>query len=144
MKQTVEEAAREAIYKHYNCNGEYPCGERNYCIYCNGHNAAFDCRECGADEFKEEFIAGTEWKAKQSPWISVEERLPIKNNKVLTLNKMKRSGEYFIQENSYEKIINVWKTNSVAHYETIAWMPIPSFDEILEMNKDVLQRMKEK
>lgn len=26
----------------------------------------------------------------------------------------------------------------------IAWLPIPTFDQILEANKDVLQRMKEK
>ena len=56
MKQTVEEAARDAIHAHYKCNGEYPCGERDYCEHCNGHNTAFDCCECGADEFKEGFI----------------------------------------------------------------------------------------
>lgn len=61
MKQTVEEAAREAIHKHYNCNGTYPCSEREYCEHCNGHNTAFDCCECGADEFKEGFIAGANW-----------------------------------------------------------------------------------
>lgn len=43
MKQTVEEAARDAIHAHYKCNGEYPCGERDYCEHCNGHNTAFDC-----------------------------------------------------------------------------------------------------
>ena len=58
MKQTVEEAVKEAIHKHYNCNGTYPCSEREYCVHCNGHNTAFDCCECGADEFKEGFIAG--------------------------------------------------------------------------------------
>ena len=67
MKQTLEEAAREKIHAHYNCNGEYPCGERDYCEHCNGHNTAFDCCECGADEFKEGFISGAEWQAKQSP-----------------------------------------------------------------------------
>lgn len=29
-------------------------------------------------------------------------------------------------------------------WEPIAWMPIPSFDEIIEANKDVLKRIKEK
>ena len=28
--------------------------------------------------------------------------------------------------------------------DVIAWMPIPSFDEILEANKDVLERLKDK
>ena len=64
MKQTVEEAAKEAIHKHYNCNGAFPCSEREYCEHCNGHNSAFDCCECGADEFAEGFIAGAEWAMK--------------------------------------------------------------------------------
>ena len=83
MKQTVEEAARDAIHAHYKCNGEYPCGERDYCEHCNGHNTAFDCCECGADEFKEGFISGAEWQSKQSPWISVKERLPKELESVL-------------------------------------------------------------
>lgn len=83
MKQTVEEAARDAIHAHYKCNGEYPCGERDYCEHCNGHNTAFDCCECGADEFKEGFISGAEWQSKQSPWISVKERLPEELESVL-------------------------------------------------------------
>lgn len=45
MKQTLEEATKEAIHAHYNCNGKYPCGERNYCQHCNGHNTAYDCCE---------------------------------------------------------------------------------------------------
>ena len=28
--------------------------------------------------------------------------------------------------------------------DVVAWFPIPSFDEILEANKDVLERIKEK
>lgn len=87
MKQTVEEAARDAIHAHYKCNGEYPCGERDYCEHCNGHNTAFDCCECGADEFKEGFISGAEWQSKQSPWISVKERLPEPNKEVLLYDK---------------------------------------------------------
>lgn len=30
------------------------------------------------------------------------------------------------------------------YYDTVAWMPIPSFDDILEANRDVLERIKEK
>ena len=29
-------------------------------------------------------------------------------------------------------------------YDVVGWMPIPSFDEILEANRDVLERIKEK
>lgn len=138
MKQTLEEAAKEAIHAHYNCNGKYPCGERNYCEHCNGHNTAHDYCECGADEFKEGFIACAEWHAKQSPWISVEERLPDYEGKVLVLYEYE--GEMQIQELFYigEKIMVFGSS------EVLAWMPIPSFDEILEANRDVLERIKEK
>ena len=138
MKQTLEEAAKEAIHAHYNCNGKYPCGERNYCEHCNGHNTAHDCCECGADEFKEGFIAGAEWHAKQSLWINVEERLPDYEGKVLVLYEYE--GEMQIQELFYigEKIMVFGSS------EVLAWMPIPSFDEILEANRDVLERIKEK
>lgn len=75
MKQTIKEAAREAIHKHYNCNGTYPCSEREYCEHCNGHNTAFDCCECGADEFKEGFIAGANWRI-NSVWHKTKDELP--------------------------------------------------------------------
>lgn len=138
MKQTLEEAAREAIHAHYNCNGKYPCEERDYCEHCNGHNTAFDCCECGADEFKEGFIAGAEWHAKQSLWINVKERLPEYEGKVLVLYEYE--GEMQIQELFYigEKRM-VFGSNKI-----LAWMPIPSFNEILEANRDVLERIKEK
>ena len=143
MKQTVEEAARDAIHAHYKCNGEYPCGERDYCEHCNGHNTAFDCCECGADEFKEGFISGAEWQSKQSPWISVNERLP------------EESGYYFITDGAVvEKVYFFKKWNKFAEIEEYphlfydegvikAWFPIPSFDEILEANRDVLERIKD-
>jgi hypothetical protein len=144
MKQTVEEAARDAIHAHYKCNGEYPCGERDYCEHCNGHNTAFDCCECGADEFKEGFISGAEWQSKQSPWISVKERLPEAFKLKLILLK---DGQVRIASINFQ-ITCFWydrETNESFDLEdVVAWMPIPSFDEILEANRDVLERIKEK
>lgn len=35
-----------------------------------------------------------------------------------------------------------WAVSLAMHYTRVAWIPIPSFDEILEASKDVLQRMK--
>lgn len=150
MKQTLEEASKEAIHAHYNCNGEYPCGERNYCEHCNGHNTAFDCGECGADEFKEGFIAGAGWHAKQSLWISVKERLPKDFEPKIILLK---DGQIRIALlDSYDsndfKITYFWydreADESFDFEDVVAWMPIPSFDEILEANRDVLERIKEK
>lgn len=140
MKQTVEEAARDAIHAHYKCNGEYPCGERDYCEHCNGHNTAFDCCECGADEFKEGFISGAEWQSKQSPWINVKERLPENNTVVLTRGAY---GFLICQLSS----LGEWETGANVNKERLGithWMPIPSFDEILEANRDVMERIKEK
>lgn len=137
MKQTVEEAARDTIHAHYKCNGEYPCGERDYCEHCNGHNTAFDCCECGADEFKEGFISGSEWQSKQSPWISVNERLPEELESVLV--RTNYEGRY------YYEVAFVMNGKWVCHNsKPIYWMPIPSFNEILEANRDVLERIKEK
>lgn len=127
MKQTVEEAAKEHQNKFETCDGE-----GTLVGFANGmHKQSY-----------ESFIAGAEWQAKQSPWISVEERLPETKDEVLVLNRMKRSDKYFVSENCYTN--GDWAAKSAMYYEEIAWMPIPSFDEILEANKDVLERIKEK
>jgi hypothetical protein len=144
MKQTVEEAARDAIHAHYKCNGEYPCGERDYCEHCNGHNTAFDCCECGADEFKEGFISGAEWQSKQSPWISVKDKAGCDTSDDCIV--MVANGDIF---KAYFSSKNKWMKSNGGYYDeviddVVAWMPIPSFDDILEANKDVLERIKEK
>ena len=59
MKQTVEEAARE--YSNDCRNRQRHC--EPYCIV--------------------DFISGAEWQSKQSPWISVNERLPEELESVL-------------------------------------------------------------
>lgn len=144
MKQTVEEAARDTIHAHYKCNGEYPCGERDYCEHCNGHNTAFDCCECGADEFKEGFISGSEWQSKQSPWISVKEKAGCDTSDDCIV--MVANGDIF---KAYFSSKNKWMKSNRGYYDeviddVVAWMPIPSFDDILEANRDVLERIKEK
>ena len=149
MKQTVKEAAKEAIHKHYNCNGAFPCSEREYCEHCGGNNTAFDCCECGADEFKDGFIAGAEWKAKQSSWISVEERLPEQNELVLcrmVSNGAIVSGYIFIGDKKTPRVATQgsFEFEDWNDYECDMWMSIPSFDDILNANKDVLERIKEK
>lgn len=144
MKQTVEEAARDAIHAHYKCNGEYPCGERDYCEHYNGHNTAFDCCECGADEFKEGFISGAEWQSKQFPWISVKEKAGCDTSDDCIV--MVANGDIF---KAYFSSKNKWMKSNRGYYDeviydVVAWMPIPSFDDILEANRDVLERIKEK
>ena len=93
-------------------------------------------------DVKQAFVSGAEWMEKHFSWISVEERLPESKEKVLVLNRMKHHDKYFVSENIY--INGNWAAKSAMYYEEIAWMPIPSFDEILEANRDVLERIKYK
>lgn len=123
MKQTVEEVAREA---------------------------AEDCYECHYDDslemrlVKEAFIYGAEWQSKQSPWISVKERLPEEGQKVFVLTMCCGVSriliERFYKINAFDKDNRWIFGNSIV----LAWFPIPSFDDILEENRDVLERIKEK
>lgn len=93
------------------------------------------------DNCREDFKAGAEWQAKQSPWININDRLPENKDEVLVLSRMNISGKYFVSSDSYDG--KEWAVNLAMHYTRVAWIPIPSFDEILEASKDVLQRMKE-
>lgn len=119
MKQTLEEAAKEA---------------------------AEDCYEMPYDEklinmklIKEAFKYGAEWQSKQSPWISVKDRLPELGDPVLirlkdgtvrlaVLDTDDNSDAYFWSDNySYE---------TISGWDTTHWMPIPP----LESNGNELKR----
>lgn len=124
MRQTVEEAARE---------------------YWNSwlkSNPNIDKTRIVSLGFA--FKAGAEWQAKQSPWISVEDKAGCDTSDdciVMVLN-----GDIF---RAYFSSENKWMKRNCGYYDeviddVVAWFPIPSFDEILEANKDVLQRIKEK
>ncbi len=132
MKQTLKEAVSEYIEKHVSRN----------------ENASFSAA----------FKAGAEWQKKQrielfvstfgkSPWISVEERYPSfdKDNHK---NYLVRVSTGSIMPSIYYATSPLVLRNrfgiEMDWTKVTHWMPIPSFDEILEMNKDVLQRMKEK
>lgn len=126
MKQTVEEAASENILFNHRTVDRTLSGK--------------DLAKFG----EMNFVQGAEWQSKQSPWISVEERLP------------EESGYYFITDGAVvEKVYFFKKWNKFAElgeYSHLfydegvikAWLPIPSFDEILEANRDVLERIKQK
>ena len=78
-----------------------------------------------------DFISGAQWQSKQSPWISVKDKAGCDIFKAYFSSKnkwMKSNGGY------YDEVID----------DVVAWLPIPSFDDILESNRDVLERIKEK
>lgn len=105
------------------------------------------------------YTKGYEAGTKQSPWISVEKRLPNKGQRVLVgflyyykYDDREAESRKHIDVFTYEN--GIWTTDSDISYlgksvekddiKVICWMPILSFDEILEANRDVLERIKEK
>lgn len=120
MKQTVEEAARR-----------YSNDCRNRQLHCEPY--------CIVD-----FISGAEWQSKQSPWISVKDKAGCDTSSDCIVMVM--NGDIF---KAYFSSKNKWMKSNRGYYDeviddVVAWMPIPSFDEILEANRDVLERIKEK
>ena len=126
---TVEEAASAYLQKILESTDfEVNFEEDNY--DAGSRDAVFDVTERA-------FIAGAEWQSKQSPWISVKERLPEELESVLVGTNYE--GRY------YYEVAFVMNGKWVCHNsKPIYWMPIPSFDDILEANRDVLERIKEK
>lgn len=98
------------------------------------HRAMSQCNFDGND-LRDGFEAG--WD-EASRWTSVEEGLPDKFVEVFAI--IRHLGEIQIHAHMYmgEK---EWE---FGYDKVLAWMPIPSFDEILEANKDVLKRLKDK
>jgi len=152
MKQTVEEAAREHQTHFEICDAEGTISGFINGVYKQSY---------------ESFISGAEWQSKQSPWISVKERLPEKTKYdwVLVIIRDKRDGFIGLPQIGELRSDGFWHTiesddfnteqfrreygttdalGVFLHQEVLAWMPIPSFDDILEANKDVLERIKEK
>lgn len=83
------------------------------------------------------FVNGT----KQSPWISVDKKMPPLGQKVIHMNV--NTGEVNVGQVN-EVGIFVLGYTCVGEVEVTHWMPIPSFEEILEANRDALKQIKEK
>lgn len=120
MKQTVEEAAQSMAYNKMPDWGGLPALAKKY------------------------FIKGADWQAKQSPWISVEDKAGCDTSGDCIVMVM--NGDIF---KAYFSSENKWMKGNGGYYDeviddVVAWFPIPSFEGILEANKDVLERIKEK
>lgn len=115
MKQTLEEAAREYIYKarasfvgitpeeyEEQINPEYP------------YNVGTD------EDFESLFIAGADWQSKQFPWISVEDAIPNKRAKGMCQVKYADGSIEEMAMREVDKWIYPYiKTGYVTH-----WRPI--------------------
>ena len=131
MKQTVKEAARENILFNHRTVDRTLFGK--------------DLAKFG----EMNFVQGAEWQSKQSPWISVKERLPEPNK--LVLCRMVSNGAivsgYIVVSSGRSPYVATdggFEFEDWNGYECDMWMPIPSFDDILEANRDVLERIKDK
>ena len=85
------------------------------------------------------FQKGVEWKARQSPWINIEDRLPETGDgqslyEVIVVTADRR----------FLVVINTEVEHLIGLLGVTHWMYIPSFDRILKANRDVLERIKEK
>ena len=141
MKQTLEEAARENILFNHRTVDRTLIGK--------------DLAKFG----EMNFVQGAEWQSRQSPWISVKERLPEEGQRILVgflyyykyADREVESPKHidiFTYENGWwiDDSDNAYRGKEVTEddIKVICWFPIPSFDEILEANRDVLERIKEK
>ncbi len=132
MKQTVEEAAKECRRTTAQSMGVY--AQYHSIDECPNHGITYD------EIAEAAFIKGAEWQAKQAPWISVEDAIPNKQAKGMCQVKYVDGS---IDEMAMREV-NKWiypyiKIGYVTH-----WKPISLFDDILEANRDVLERIKEK
>ena len=130
MRQTVEEAAMNFANYESNNLDKLPFKVKNVVDYDNGLTRGFK--------------AGAEWQAKQSPWISVKKQPPKHNIKVIICHER----EFYIGKMYHSMQSNWWRVSDDERTDIIvseddSWMPIPSFDETLEVNKDVLEYIKE-
>lgn len=109
MKQTVKEAAKENILFNHRTVDRTLFGK--------------DLAKFG----EMNFVQGAEWQSKQSPWISVKERLPENNKEVLLYDK-NSIWHYVIGWLRRDKGYNegMWRLSNgwVEDKDITHWMPI--------------------
>ena len=103
MRLTVEEAAKD-----------YAIGKTFF------RKNVLNCRE--------DFKAGAEWQAKQSPWVSVKDRLPPPGEEVLLfdINSIRHLVLGWLRENKgYNKSMWALSNGHVDDEDITHWMIIP-------------------
>lgn len=86
------------------------------------------------DNCREDFKAGAEWQAKQSPWVSIKERLPKENEMVLcrmVSNVAIVSGYIVVEAGKPPRVATSgnFEFEDYGDYECDMWMPIPDLEE---------------
>lgn len=123
MKQTVEEAAH-SFAESKSSGSAFPA-------YYVGFIA-------GSEWQKD--ISSAKWQSKQSPWISVKERLPEDTNEKLVALvdgtiRIAHYDEDYNEDMEYHFWYDCAASESYHRDDVIYWMPIPSFDGTLKQTK---------
>lgn len=123
MKQTVEEAAH-SFAESRSSGSAFPA-------YYVGFIA-------GSEWQKD--ISSAKWQSKQSPWISVKERLPEDTNEKLVALvdgtiRIAHYDEDYNEDMEYHFWYDCAASESYHRDDVIYWMPIPSFDGTLKQTK---------
>ena len=136
MKQTVEEAANDYLNRILEST--------DFEINFEENNYDSGARDAILDVTERAFVSGAEWQGKQSLWISVKERLPEEDGYYFVTDGDVVEKVYFFKR--WNKFVSTRDYPHLFYDEGVikAWLPIPSFDEILEANRVVLERIKEK
>ena len=127
MGQTIEEAARierERIILELHADYKIHGDARHYVI------SSTVIGKYGVNLFK----AGAEWQAKQSPWVSIKERLPKENDMVLcrmVSNGAIVSGYIVVEAGKPPRVATSgnFEFEDYGDYECDLWMPIPDLEE---------------
>lgn len=131
MKQTVEESALEHTESVIRSFGT-----------CGIPNGISDIKEMITDAFKK----GTKWQIEQSPWIKVSDGLPSLDGYYLVTDGINLAVAYFFKEwgkfAKYREYPHPLYDDGVVKLYML--VPPISFDLIIENNRDVLERIKEK
>lgn len=77
-----ERRITQAVRRAYNCN--YPCESFNDCIFGCGCNTAYDCEECGADEYRRGYLGG----AKEQRQIDIEKACEVYRQELSEIKKL--------------------------------------------------------
>ncbi|MFK2641568.1 hypothetical protein ACIXUB_12830 [Bacteroides fragilis] len=136
MKQAVEKAANDYLNRILEST--------DFEINFEEDNYDSGARDATLDVTERAFVSGAEWQAKQSHWISVKELLPEEDGYYFVTDGDVVEKVYFFKR--WNKFVSTRDYPHLFYDEGVikAWLPIPSFDEILEANRDVLERIKEK
>lgn len=133
-----EEKAKEYINRLFDCKA---CEHVGVCKFGHGHDSA-ELYDCNAEDAKEVFDVGWD-SALKNILVDASKELPEYDIDVWVINE---EGEHFYCHRSKNKRVKTYKDEwcNYTGSDIIAWIRPISFEEILKLNKDVLERLKDK